>query len=78
MASNIQVHKDGANTDIKVRKYLLYSSMNVYLNKDFLWSGSVDKIGMTWICWKSVCNPKEFGGLDIKEVGVFNRALITK
>lgn len=78
MASNIQVHKDGDNMDVEIRKYLLYSSINVYLDKDFLWSGSADKIGMAWVCWKLVFKPNEFGGLGIKEMGVFNRALITK
>lgn len=33
---------------------------------------------MAWVSWKFVCKPKEFGEIRIKDVGVFNRDLLSK
>ncbi|CAM8908224.1 unnamed protein product [Rhodiola kirilowii] len=42
--------------------------------RKFLWSGnSVGK--RSWVSWKDVCRPKVFGGLGVKDLGVFNKAI---
>ena len=73
MLTNLLVHQLSFFKDlVKIINTL------VSIQRCFLWSSSANKIGMAWIFWKSFCKTKEFGGLGIKEVGVFNRALITK
>ncbi|KAJ0561377.1 putative RNA-directed DNA polymerase [Helianthus annuus] len=45
--------------------------------KDFLWkSGSVGK-GKAKVAWKTICRPREEGGLGIKRVDDVNKALMT-
>lgn len=50
----------------------------ISIQRNFLWKGFVEKSGIAWISWKSVCKSKEEGGLDIKDVSNFNRALLSK
>ncbi|CAK8568710.1 unnamed protein product [Lathyrus sativus] len=33
---------------------------------------------MAWVSWFSVCKTKEHGGLGIKDISLFNRALLSK
>ncbi|CAK8573188.1 unnamed protein product [Lathyrus sativus] len=33
---------------------------------------------MTWISWSFICKPKTHGGIGIKNIGVFNIALLPK
>ncbi|KAL9672123.1 hypothetical protein QQ045_028371 [Rhodiola kirilowii] len=42
--------------------------------RNFLWSGnSVGKRNL--VSWKDVCRPKVFGGLGVKDIGVFNKPI---
>ncbi|KAI5395054.1 hypothetical protein KIW84_061602 [Lathyrus oleraceus] len=50
----------------------------VSIQRRFIWLGSLDRSRMAWISWNSVCKPKEFGGIRDKDVGMFNRVLISK
>lgn len=44
----------------------------VKLERNFLWHSAMEKKGVDWISWKTVCKSKEQGGLGIKEIGAFN------
>ncbi|KAI5429274.1 hypothetical protein KIW84_034045 [Lathyrus oleraceus] len=50
----------------------------ISIQRNFLWSGSMEKSSMTWVSWKNVCKPKMNGRLGIKHIGLFSRALLTK
>lgn len=48
------------------------------LQHNFLWGGKGNANKVAWIKWKKVCNEKEKGGLGIRGVEVFNKALLSK
>lgn len=48
------------------------------IQRNFLWSASMEKRSMDWVRWKFVCKSKENYGIGIKYIGLFNRALLTK
>ncbi|KAL8530201.1 hypothetical protein ACS0TY_007312 [Phlomoides rotata] len=48
------------------------------LQRQFLWGGSEAKRKIPWVAWGGICKSKEEGGLGIREMGVFNRALLGK
>ena len=48
------------------------------LQRSFLWGGGLDHKRIAWIKWKSICLPKEKGGLGIKDIETFNLALLGK
>ncbi|XP_058774824.1 uncharacterized protein LOC131649096 [Vicia villosa] len=48
------------------------------LQRRFLWQGVVDKGGMSWVNWDIVCKSKKQGGLGVKDIGKFNKALLSK
>jgi hypothetical protein len=48
------------------------------LQRDFLWVGIGDEFKYHLVNWSKVCNPISEGGLDIKNLMMFNRALIGK
>jgi hypothetical protein len=48
------------------------------LQRDFLWVGIGDVFKYHLVNWSKVCNPISEGGLDIKNLMMFNRALIGK
>ncbi|CAK8576940.1 unnamed protein product [Lathyrus sativus] len=48
------------------------------IHRNFLWSGSMEKRSMAWVSWKTLCKLKVNGGFGIKDIGLFNRALLTK
>lgn len=50
----------------------------IRIQRNFLWHNSEERKGIGWICWKSICKRKEEGGLRIKDVGLFNKALLSK
>ena len=33
---------------------------------------------MTWVKWETICLPKEKGGLEVRDLASFNRALLGK
>ncbi|KHN03159.1 Putative ribonuclease H protein, partial [Glycine soja] len=45
------------------------------IQRQFLWGGNSEGKKIAWISWQQVCAPKEKGGLGIKDIKVFNRAL---
>ncbi|KAL2235453.1 UNVERIFIED_CONTAM: putative mitochondrial protein [Sesamum indicum] len=47
------------------------------LLRTFLWKGT-SMTGYAKVAWKDICKPVEEGGLGIKDIGVLNRALMTK
>ena len=48
------------------------------LQRRFLWGGGTDQNKIAWIKWEAVCLPKEKGGLGIKDINIFNLALLGK
>ncbi|GKC59563.1 hypothetical protein Tco_1087161 [Tanacetum coccineum] len=46
--------------------------------KDFLWSQSDESKGKAKVAWKSVCKPKNQGGLGLKDLMMWNKALFIK
>ncbi|CAK8535431.1 unnamed protein product [Lathyrus sativus] len=50
----------------------------VAIQRNFLWSRSKEKKGITWVSWSNVYKSKEDGGLGIRDVGRFNTALMAK
>ena len=44
----------------------------------FPWGGGLDQRKIAWVKWESICLPKEKGGLGIKDVRTFNKALLGK
>ncbi|KAF5476686.1 hypothetical protein F2P56_003400 [Juglans regia] len=48
------------------------------LYRDFLWSGIGDEFKFHLISWDKVCRPLSSGGLGIKNLRTFNRALLGK
>lgn len=45
---------------------------------NFLWSRTTNKKTFHWKKWNSLCLPKAEGGLDIKDLHLFNQALLVK
>jgi len=45
---------------------------------NFLWGWEKDGKKIAWIAWKKFCEPKEEGGLGIKDTRLFNDALLRK
>ncbi|KAJ9541722.1 hypothetical protein OSB04_028228 [Centaurea solstitialis] len=48
------------------------------LFRDFLWSHGDSSRGRCKLAWSLVCRPLDCGGLGIKRLGVWNRAIIAK
>lgn len=48
------------------------------LQSRFFWHGNEDKKGSHWLKWSNVCKPKEEGGLGVRNVILFNEALLLK
>ncbi|XP_058775405.1 uncharacterized protein LOC131649670 [Vicia villosa] len=48
------------------------------MQRKFLWEGVVDKVGVTWVRWDIVCRSRKHGGLGVKDIGKFNKALLSK
>ncbi|GKB53018.1 RNA-directed DNA polymerase, eukaryota, reverse transcriptase zinc-binding domain protein, partial [Tanacetum coccineum] len=46
--------------------------------KDFLWNQNDGTKGRPKVAWKKVCRSKQKGGLGLKDLGVWNRAMIIK
>jgi hypothetical protein len=50
----------------------------VRLQRNFLWGGGADDKRLCWVKWDQVCLPKEQGGLGVKNLELFNMALLSK
>ncbi|RZB98911.1 U-box domain-containing protein 14 [Glycine soja] len=46
--------------------------------RQFLWGGGMEQRKIAWVGWKEVCQPKDKGGLGIKDLKTFNSALLAK
>lgn len=57
---------------IKVRQELIAKQHNI------LWNEVREKRVIAWVSWATVCKPNELGGLGIKDISNFNKALISK
>ena len=44
----------------------------------FLWGGGLEQRKIAWANWKTVCLPRDKGGLGIKDLWAFNTALLAK
>jgi hypothetical protein len=50
----------------------------VKLQRNFLWGGGIDDRRVCWVKWDQICLPKEQGGLGVKDLTLFNKALLGK
>ena len=48
------------------------------IQRDFLWGGGVLKQKPHFVRWPIVCEDKSKGGLGVKNLGSFNKALLGK
>jgi hypothetical protein len=48
------------------------------LQRDFLWGGLGDEFKYHLVSWSKVCSPVSMGGLGIRNLLMFNRALLGK
>ncbi|CAK8534115.1 unnamed protein product [Lathyrus sativus] len=55
-----------------------WNGRNLSIGGRFLWARNSSKTFIPWVSWNSVCKSKEDGGLGIKHVDRFNRALLAK
>lgn len=44
----------------------------------FLWRGAENSNKIAWLNWETICKVKEDGGLGIKDLSSFNKALLGK
>ncbi|KAL1100989.1 hypothetical protein V6Z11_D05G267000 [Gossypium hirsutum] len=51
--------------------------MEKVLNR-FWWSNGGNRRGLHWSCWSELCKAKERGGLNFRDMGKFNIALLAK
>ncbi|KAL6516895.1 hypothetical protein OROHE_018183 [Orobanche hederae] len=50
----------------------------VRLQRNFLWGGREGPNKLSWVKWGIICKSKEEGGLGVKDLGLFNKALLGK
>ena len=48
------------------------------IQRQFLWGGGMEQRKIAWVKWRTVCQPKDKGGLGIKDLRTFNSALLGK
>ncbi|KAG6674481.1 hypothetical protein I3842_15G044700 [Carya illinoinensis] len=48
------------------------------LQRDFLWGGIAEEFKFQLVRWRKVCSPLSSGGLGIRNLRIFNRALLGK
>ncbi|XP_058784193.1 uncharacterized mitochondrial protein AtMg00310-like [Vicia villosa] len=48
------------------------------IQRRFLWNSAGDNNFISWISSNDICKSKEEGGMGIKHVGKFNKALLSK
>jgi hypothetical protein len=48
------------------------------IQRKFLWGGGLENNKMCWVSWDRICQPKEKGGLGIKNLALFNSSLLCK
>jgi len=50
----------------------------VSIQRNFLWGGDIEATKIPWVNWDTVYLPKTKGGLGIKDLTKFNKALLGK
>ena len=50
----------------------------VRIQRNFLWGWGSDGRKIAWASWKKVCEPRDYGGLGIINLRLFNLALLGK
>ncbi|CAJ2656714.1 unnamed protein product [Trifolium pratense] len=50
----------------------------VRIQRNFLWGGGIEDKKLCWVKWEHVCLPKEQGDLGVKNLELFNVALLSK
>ncbi|PNX97198.1 cysteine-rich receptor-like protein kinase, partial [Trifolium pratense] len=50
----------------------------VKIQRNFLWGGGLGDKKLCWVKLEHVCLPKEKGGLGVKDLALFNQALLSK
>lgn len=48
------------------------------IQRKFLWKDVVEKGSVVWVKWDIVCKARKMGGLGVKYIGKFNKALLSK
>lgn len=48
------------------------------IQRNFLWSGMVERKGIVWVSWLDICKGRDKRGLGVKHMGHFNRAMLSK
>ena len=48
------------------------------IERNFLWGGNLEGKKIAWVAWSQVCAAKERGGLGVKDITAFNKALLIK
>ena len=48
------------------------------IQRNFLWEARGEEKKVAWIKWELCCNAKENGGLGVKNIDKFNKALVAK
>ena len=50
----------------------------VSIQRRFLWGWGKEKRSISWVSWKNVCKLKGEGGLGLRDIRIFNAALLSK
>ena len=50
----------------------------ISMQRKFLWGWGKDTKPISWVSWEKACQPKEEGGLRIKDIRILNVALLAK
>lgn len=50
----------------------------VQIQRNFLWGGNPDMRKICWVSWDKICLPKKHGGLNVKNLKLFNQSLLLK
>jgi len=65
--------------------YLSFMRMSVIvwkrlirIQREFLWGGVLGGKKISWVKWRTVCQPKEEGGLGVRDIRVVNLSLLAK
>lgn len=50
----------------------------IRVQRSSLWGGDDHNSKIHWVSWSDICKDKEAGGLGIRNIGLFNKALVGK
>ncbi|GAU42670.1 hypothetical protein TSUD_106440 [Trifolium subterraneum] len=64
--------------DAMIKRLNSWISRQLSYGGNFLWGGGLDDKKLCWVKWDQICLPKESGGLGVKNLELFNLALLSK